>query len=152
MKGSKKKCPTQLQKEYLFDILKDTRSFKNLKDAAKKLVDRTKIKNEKQKLERTFNPFGTNFESVIMLQKQFKNEDEYVIYQINGDVSIPPLFVFKTSRYIIELTWKVDKNGNHYLANEWVFFDDSHKRCKCFKTLTVSIYHLYILSCVKWSN
>ena len=132
-----KKGPTQLQKEYLFDILKDTRSFKNLKDAAKILVDKTKIKNEKQKLEKASNPFGTNFEAAIMLRKQFQNED----------ASVPPLFVFKTSRYLIELAWKLDKNGSHYLANEWVFFDGSHKRCKGFKTLTISIYT--ILSCVK---
>ena len=70
------------------------------------------------------------------------------MYQVNEEASVPTLFVFKTSRYLIELARKLDQNC-HYLANELGFFDDSHKRCKGFKTLTASIYHHLLCKMVK---
>ena len=77
---------------------------------------------------------------MITLKKQLDLQDEFLIYKISYD-SETPNFVFKTSRFLLETALRLNRNGDDYLSTEWVFFDGSHKRCKEFKTITVSFYH-----------
>ena len=51
LKGGIRKGPTQLQKEYLYDILKKKKSVELLKEAANDIVNKNRIRNHKTKLE-----------------------------------------------------------------------------------------------------
>ena len=44
---------------------------------------------------------------------------------------------------------QVGQTYRDYLSTEWVFFDDSRKRCKGFKTITVAFYHPLVRKTVK---
>ena len=35
----------------------------------------------------------------------------------------------------------MDRNGEHFLKEEYCFFDGKFKRCRDFVTLTASVYH-----------
>ena len=71
------------------------------------------------------------------------------IYDINGDCNDRPAYVFKTSKFLINLACRLDRHAGNYLSTEWVFFDGSHKRCKGFKTITVAFYHPLVRKMVK---
>ena len=52
-----------------------------------------------------------------------------------------PSFVFKTSQERIEIAMKMNKDGEHFLRDEYCYFDGKVKRCKDYVTLTASTYH-----------
>ena len=52
-----------------------------------------------------------------------------------------PSFVFKSSKTKAEMALNMDKDGNHFLTEEFCYFDGKHKRCKGLITLTASVYH-----------
>ena len=68
LKGGIRKGPTQLQKEYLYDILKKKKSVVLLKEAANDLVNKNRIRNHKTKLEKQNNPHGCMFQGVAFLK------------------------------------------------------------------------------------
>ena len=74
------------------------------------------------------------FQGVASLKQETDQEDEYLIYDINGDCNNQPAYVFKTSKFLLHLACRFDRHTADYLSTEWVFFDSSHKRCKGFKT------------------
>ena len=39
----------------------------------------------------------------------------------------------------------MDRDGEHYLNDEFCFFDGKHKRCRGFVTLTASVYNSLII-------
>lgn len=55
-----------------------------------------------------------------------------------------PSFVFKTSEDKIKTALNMDRNGEHFLKEEYCFFDGKFKRCRDFVTLTASVYHLLL--------
>ena len=58
-------------------------------------------------------------------------KDPLLIYSVNENEQI----VFKTS------CSKMMMDAQHFLSNEYCFFDRKLNRCKNFVTLTASIYH-----------
>ena len=48
-------------------------------------------------------------------------------YNINGDSNNRPAFVFKTSKFLLNLACRLDRHAGDYLSTEWVFFDGSQK-------------------------
>ena len=65
------------------------------------------------------------------------------IYKINDTRGNPnrPSFVFKTSTLKAKIAINMDKDKEHFLAQEFRFFDGKHKRAKGYMTLTASVYH-----------
>ena len=108
-----------------------------------------RIRNHKTKLEKQNNPHGCMFQGVASLKQETDQEDEYLIYDINGDCNNRPAYVFKTSKFLINLTCRLHRHAWDYLSTERVFFDGSHKRCKGFKTITVAFYHPLVRKMVK---
>ena len=105
-----------------------------LKEAANDIVNKNRIRNHKTKLEKQNNPHGCMFQGVASLKQETDQEDEYLIYDINGDCNNQPAYVFKTSKFLLNLACRLDRHTADYLSTEWVFFNGSHQRCKGFKT------------------
>ena len=52
-----------------------------------------------------------------------------------------PSFVFKGSRQKEKIALNINRNGYHFLKNEFCYFDGKYRRCRGFVTLTASVYH-----------
>ena len=128
---------------------KKKKSVELLKEAANDIVNKNRIRNHKTKLEKQNNPHGCMFQGASSLKQETDQEDEYLIYYINGDCNNRPAYVFKTSKFLLNLACRLDRHAGDYLSIEWVFFDGSHKRCKGFKTITVAFYHPLVRKMVK---
>ena len=49
--------------------------------------------------------------------------------------------VFKMSKIAAKIAINMDKDGQHFMAKEYCFFDGNHKRCRGFITLGCYVYH-----------
>lgn len=49
--------------------------------------------------------------------------------------------VFKMSKIAAKIAINMDKDGQHFMAKEYCFFDGNHKRCRGFITLRCYVYH-----------
>ena len=65
------------------------------------------------------------------------------MYKVNdsrGNLDMPS-FVFKTSHERMDIAIKMNKDGDHFLQEEYCYFHGKVKRCKNYVTLTASTYH-----------
>ena len=65
------------------------------------------------------------------------------MYKVNDSRGNPdmPSFVFNTSRERMDIAMKMNKDGDHFLKEEYCYFDGKVKRCRNYVTLTASTYH-----------
>ena len=66
------------------------KSLESLKEAINGIVNNTKLKKQN-------NPYDFIFENIASLKQEADQEDEYLIYDINGNRNNRPAYVFKTS-------------------------------------------------------
>lgn len=59
---------------------------------------------------------------------------------IRGNSDLPS-FVFKASETKARMALNMNRAGDHFLNEEFCFFDGKRKRCRGFVTLTASVYH-----------
>ena len=130
-----------MQKEHLYNSFEKDLDYDTLLAEAVKDVDTTKIRNMKQKSENASRSFGNSFTGVQNMKAKLDKKDPFLIYKISDGSDGSPKFVFKTSRYLVDICRKMNRHGDHFLGKEFLFFDGSHKRCKGFKTITLSVYH-----------
>ncbi len=92
---------------------------------------------------RTVNPLGENFEGLVTFKKFCDKKDKFYVYKINDSRGNPdlPSFVFKTSSTKLQMAHLMNRDGDHFLNEEYCFFDGKQKRCRNFTTLTASVYH-----------
>lgn len=83
------------------------------------------------------------FEAVVTFKQYCDKKDSFFIYKINDHRGNPdrPSFVFKMGTQKAKMAINMDKNGNHFLGDEFCYFDGKTKRCRGFVTLTASVYH-----------
>lgn len=88
-------------------------------------------------------PVGNNFEAVITFKGYCDKKDQYYVYKINNRQgnSDKPSFAFKTSEQKATMAFNMDRDGKHYLCNEFCFFKGQHKCCPGFVTLAASVYN-----------
>lgn len=89
-------------------------------------------------------PSGHNFEAIAVFKSEYTDKhEEFYIYKLNDKRGNPdsPSFVFKTSKNKAIMSLNMDKHGQHYLNEEFCYFDGKRKRCKGLVTLTASLYH-----------
>ena len=88
-------------------------------------------------------PGGENFEAVVTFKQYCSKKDSLLIYKVNDRCGNPdrPPFVFKTSEKKMKTALNMDRKGEHFLKDEYCFFDRKFKRCRNFVTLTASVYH-----------
>ena len=58
------------------------------------------------------------FQGVASLKQETDQEDEYLIYDINGDCNNQPAYVFKTRKFLLNLACRLDRHAADYLSTE----------------------------------
>ena len=58
------------------------------------------------------------FQRVASLKQDMDQEDEYLIYDINGDCNNRPAYVSKTSKFLLNLACRLDRHAGDYLSTE----------------------------------
>ena len=88
------------------------------------------------------------FKNLRTLRMDANKVDNYLIYKMNcGAINTGDTYIFKTSRYALEVAAKMDVNRKttrgkpSILCKEKAFFDGMHSRCKGYKTLTLWMHH-----------
>ena len=106
-------------------------------------LDKKWISNEKQKMKKDIKPVGHNFKAVVTFKEYCDKMHQYYVYKINHRQENPdkPSFVFKTSEQKANMALNMDRDGEHYLNDEFCFFDSKHKSCRGFVALTASVYN-----------
>ena len=106
-------------------------------------LDRQWLANEKKQIKRDNELFGHDFEAVVTFKQYCDKKENYYVYKINDRRGNPdrPSFVFKMGTQKAKMAINMDKDGNHFMKEEFCFFDGKRKRCRGFVTLTASVYY-----------
>ena len=135
--------PSQVQSAYILSMVRNREDWDKVDKQARELLNTKWISNRKQEVIRETEPYGHNFEAVAHFKQYCDVKDPFYIYKMNDTRGNPdrPSFVFKTSILKAKIAISMDKDKEHFLAQEFCFFDGKHKRAKGYVTLTASVYH-----------
>ena len=138
-----KLTPSEIQSSFIMASLRKGGDWNEVEKAANRLVDKKWIANEKENIKRETRPYGENFEAVVTFKLYCDNQDELLIHKVNERRGNPdfPSFVFKTSKERMKIALNMDREGEHFMREEYCYFDGKVKRCRKFVTLTASTYH-----------
>ena len=138
-----KLTPSEIQSSFIMASLRKGGDWNEVEKAANRLVDKKWIANEKENIKRETRPYGENFEAVVTFKLYCDNQDELLIHKVNDRRGNPdfPSFVFKTSKERMKIALNMDREGEHFMREEYCYFDGKVKRCRNFVTLTASTYH-----------
>lgn len=123
--------------------LRKVEDWETVESTAAKIVDRKWISNQKQNAKKEIHPSCENFEAVVTFELYCDEKDNLLVYKVNdsrGNLDMPS-FVFKTNRERMDIAMKMNKDGDHFLQEEYCYFDGKVKRCRNYVTLTASTYH-----------
>ena len=59
------------------------------------------------------------FESVASLKQKTDQEDKYLICDINRDCNNWPAYIFKTSKFLLNLAYRLVRQAGDYLPTEF---------------------------------
>lgn len=135
--------PSQVQSAYILSMVRNREDWDKVDKQARDLLNTKWISNRKQEVRKETEPYGHNFEAVAHFKQYCDVKDPFYIYKMNDTRGNPdrPSFVFKTSTLKAKIAISMDKDKEHFLAQEFCFFDGKHKRAKGYVTLTASVYH-----------
>ena len=135
--------PAELQSACIISAFRQQSDWRDIEKQAEATLDRQWISNEKRKIKNDIEPVGHNFEAVVTFKQYCDKKDEFYIYKVNDRRGNPdkPSFVFKTSKQKAKMALNINRESDHFLNNEFCFFDGKYKRCRGFVTLTSSVYH-----------
>ena len=135
--------PSEIQSACVLSAFRKQLDWSEVEREVESTLDRSWISNIKKKVKREMQPVGHDFEAVAVFKEYCDKKDVYYIYKMNDRRGNPdkPSFVFKSSKTKAEMALNMDKDGNHFLNEEFCYFDGKHKRCKGLITLTASVYH-----------
>ena len=110
--------------------LRESSNVNAVKELASNLLDKKKLKNEKQKQSKVTHPHGHSFNAVVHLKRQPDAQDPLLIFEQNGEgMNENSSHVFKCSKFLAKIALEMDRSGKHYMSKEWGFFYAAHKRC-----------------------
>ena len=104
-------------------------SWEELKEEASQVPDRSNMHKCRA---------PNSIQAVQDLQQEFTKRDEFLIYTITNYNTTA---VFKTSKFLLQLACDMDREGNHFLSNEYAHFDATHGRVKDHATFGLHVYH-----------
>ena len=124
-------------------MVRNREDWEKVDKQASELLNTKWISNRKQEVTKETEPYGHNFEAVAHFKQYCDAKDPFYIYKINDTRGNPDRssFVFKTSTLKAKIAMNMDMDKEHFLAQEFCFFDGKHKRAKGYVTLTASVYH-----------
>lgn len=135
--------PSQVQSAFVLSALRSGEDWNKVVNEASQILDKKWIENRKQDLKKTAHPAGENFEAVATFKEYCDKEDQLLVFRINDRRCNPklPSYVFKTSNVRMLIAENMNREGDHFMKDEYCYFDGKVKRCKNFVTLTASTYH-----------
>ena len=135
--------PSEIQSACVILAFRQQLDWDEVEKQVESTMDRNWIANTKKKVKRDMEPAGHDFEAVAVFKEYCDKKDTSFIYKINDRRGNPetPSFVFKTSETKAKIALNMDRGGDHFLHEEFCFFDGKRKRCRGFVTLTASVYH-----------
>ncbi len=135
--------PSQVQSAYILSMVRNRQDWSKVDKQATMLLNTKWIFNKKQEVRKETEPHGNNFEAVANFKQYCDQNDPFYIYKMNDKRGNPdkPSFVFKSSTLKAKIAINMDKDKDHFLSQEFCFFDGKHKRAKGYVTLTASVYH-----------
>ena len=135
--------PSEIQSVSVISAFRQQLDWNEVEKKVESTLDRNWIANTKKKVKREMEPIGHDFEAVAVFKEYCDKKDRSYIYKINDRRGNPdmPSFVFKTSATKARMGLNMDREGDHFLHEEFCFFDGKRKRCKGYVTLTASVYH-----------
>ena len=110
---------------------------KQVMSTVKSVTDRKSISNEKIKTRRIIDPDGTGLSAVVNFKTYTDQKDPLLIFA-HGEENGP--YVFKTSSLKMRIARNANVSSEHFLYEEFIYFDGKHGRCHDRTTLTASIY------------
>ena len=142
-KKNPKLPPSEVQSSSVMLALRKGEDWEMVEITAATIVDRKWISKQKQDAKKEIHPSGENFEAVVTFKLYCNEKDNLLVYKVNdsrGNLDMPS-FVFKTSRERMDIAITMNKDGDHFLQEEYCYFHGKVKQCKNYVTLTASTYH-----------
>ena len=135
--------PRKAVNTVITDAIKEGKSWDEVERLTDSLLDVSKVKNKKQKVSQNLNPRGHSFEAVGKFKEEMSSKDPLYVFKANDETLNPdlPTFVFCTSTLKAHMGLKMNREGNHFLSEEFCHFDGKHGRAGGYKTLALSVYH-----------
>ncbi len=143
LKQNPKIKPSEIQSSCILSAFREGADWQKVEKKVEATLDRKWLANLKQKIKKDTEPAGHDFEAVVTFKQYCDKKDEFYVYKINDNRGNPdtPSFVFKSSKQKAKMALQMEKKGEHFLKDEYCFFDGKRKRCRGFVTLTASVYH-----------
>ena len=135
--------PAQVQSAFVLSALRSGEDWTTVVSEASQILDKKWIANQKQDLRKNTYPSGENFEALATFKEYCDKEDKLLVFKINDRRCNPdlPSYVFKTSKARMQIAENMNRDGKHFMSNEYCFFDGKVKRCRNYVTLTASTYY-----------
>lgn len=135
--------PSEIQSACVLSAFREQADWSTVEKEVESTLDRQWLSNVKKEMKRKTEPIGHDFEAVVTFKQYCDKKDSFYIYKINDRRGNPdrPSFVFKMGMQKANMAINMDRNGDHFLKDEFCYFDGKRKRCRGFVTLTASIYH-----------
>ena len=135
--------PSEIQSACVLSAFRQELDWNEVEKRVESTLDRNWIANTKKKFKKEMEPVGHDFEAVAVFKEYCDKRDKFFIYKLNDRRGNPdlPSFVFKTSETKARMAIHMNRGGDHFLSEEFCFFDGKRKRCRGFVTLTASVYH-----------
>ena len=108
--------------------------WEDLKKEAATVMDRDKYEYQKKKAS---TGTGNSLQAVKALQDAIKH-DRHLIYTL---ASKDMTAIFKSSAFLFGTAVKMEKNGDHFLGQEYAFFDATRGRARDHVTFGIHVYH-----------
>ena len=137
--------PKKLQRETILSELYGGKTIDEVKSTARLMINTRKISSVKREQVRSTHLFGHSIDALKKLKLESEKTDKYYIFDIrDGALSASTqtkTHVFKMSKTAAKIAINMEKEGDHFMAKEYCFFDGNHKRCRGFITLGCYVYH-----------
>ena len=135
--------PSEIQSARVLSAFRRGEDWQSVRKKVESTMDKQCLANIKKKVKRDMEPVGHDYEAVITFKQYCDNNDTFYVYKVNDNRGNPdmPSFVFKMGAEKAKMAINMDRDGEHYLRDEFCFFDGKRKRCQGFVTLTASAYH-----------
>ena len=92
-------------------------------------MDKQWLSNVKKKVKRDMEPVGHDYEAVITFKQYCDSSNIFYVYKVNDNRGNPdkPSFVFKMGVEKARMAINMDRDGEHYLRDEFCFLMENAK-------------------------
>ena len=127
--------PSQILSNCVISALISRTSWDEVDVLIEESASLKEISNENIRLKRALEP-SDGIEVVVILKKYNDIKDKFLIFKIDENDQ----YVFKTSS-TMQFASEMNCCGDHFLHDEYIFFDRNHKRVRDYVTFMASFYY-----------